>query len=173
MPRRYLLAFSTLSPLLLFAWLSNLQLWLPPTYYLDQIVPKNSFFVELRGPRNRSNAFDAIYPLCTALWNRNASHEAIKKAIRKKSHVLNQKIEYCYQYFQHQSHFFNSEPVNEFEENFPIAFSILAYHEFDQMEQMFLAIFRRQNFNCIHVDASSTEQFRSKVRKWSFTQLQK
>ncbi|XP_063724425.1 beta-1,3-galactosyl-O-glycosyl-glycoprotein beta-1,6-N-acetylglucosaminyltransferase 4-like [Symsagittifera roscoffensis] len=54
-------------------------------------------------------------------------------------------------------------PITKDEENFPIAFSLLVYHNFDQIEQLFMSIYRRQNFYCFHVDASSHSAFKRKI----------
>ena len=41
------------------------------------------------------------------------------------------------------------------EENFPIAYSILAYRHIEQTERLLRAIYRPQNFYCIHIDKKS------------------
>ena len=41
------------------------------------------------------------------------------------------------------------------EENFPIAYSILAYRNIEQAERLLRAIYRPQNFYCIHIDKKS------------------
>ena len=51
------------------------------------------------------------------------------------------------------------------EREFPLAFGILIYKEFDQFEQLFRLIHRRYNFHCIHVDAKSDSTFKAKVRR--------
>ena len=98
--------------------------------------------------------------------------DAIAKSL-KKGHALEylprNMLDNCDDYFTRRLHFYNTEPVTEFEENFPIAFSLLVYHEFDQLEQMLLALYRRQNFYCIHVDNSSSEQFKSLVSTVALT----
>ena len=51
-------------------------------------------------------------------------------------------------------------PVNKEEEDFPIAFSILMYKDTEMVERMLRAIYRPQNFYCIHVDAKAVENVR-------------
>jgi len=48
------------------------------------------------------------------------------------------------------------EPLNSKEENFPIAFSILMYKDEQQTRRLLRAIYRPQNFYCIHVDKTSS-----------------
>ena len=57
------------------------------------------------------------------------------------------------------------EPITEAEHNFPIAFSILVYHSFEQIEQLLLAIYKKQNFYCLHVDKKVKHTFLKKVSK--------
>ncbi|KAL4219083.1 hypothetical protein ACF0H5_021666 [Mactra antiquata] len=47
-------------------------------------------------------------------------------------------------------------PFTEIELNFPIAFSIIAYQKVEQIEYLLRAIYRPQNFYCIHMDAKSS-----------------
>ncbi|KAL4219082.1 hypothetical protein ACF0H5_021665 [Mactra antiquata] len=49
-----------------------------------------------------------------------------------------------------------NSPFTKIELNFPIAFSILAYQNVEQMEYLLRAIYRPQNFYCIHMDAKSS-----------------
>ncbi|XP_059142242.1 beta-1,3-galactosyl-O-glycosyl-glycoprotein beta-1,6-N-acetylglucosaminyltransferase-like [Physella acuta] len=45
------------------------------------------------------------------------------------------------------------------EEEFPIAFTIMAYKDSEMVERLLRAIYRPQNYYCIHVDASSDSGF--------------
>ena len=51
------------------------------------------------------------------------------------------------------------EPVNEEEANFPLAFSILIYRDVEQVERLLRAIYRPQNYYCIHVDKKVTQVY--------------
>jgi len=54
-------------------------------------------------------------------------------------------------------------PVNTEEAEYPIAFSILMFKEVEQFERLLRAIYRPQNFYCIHVDSKSHADIRSAV----------
>ena len=47
------------------------------------------------------------------------------------------------------------DPLSEVERDFPIAYSILMYKHIEQFERLLRAIYRPQNFYCIHVDLAS------------------
>ena len=47
--------------------------------------------------------------------------------------------------------------MNEEEKAFPIAYSIIIYKEVDMVEQLLRAIYRPQNYYCIHIDAKSDQ----------------
>ncbi|KAL4219084.1 hypothetical protein ACF0H5_021667 [Mactra antiquata] len=49
-----------------------------------------------------------------------------------------------------------NSPFTNIELNFPIAFSIIAYQNVEQIEYLLRAIYRPQNFYCIHMDAKSS-----------------
>ncbi|XP_052806099.1 beta-1,3-galactosyl-O-glycosyl-glycoprotein beta-1,6-N-acetylglucosaminyltransferase-like [Mya arenaria] len=48
-----------------------------------------------------------------------------------------------------------TDPFDELENDFPIAFSILMFVAIEQAERLLRAIYRPQNFYCIHIDAKS------------------
>jgi len=48
-----------------------------------------------------------------------------------------------------------TSPVSKEEEDFPLAFSILIFQDVEQFERLLRAIYRPQNFYCIHVDKKS------------------
>jgi len=54
-------------------------------------------------------------------------------------------------------------PVNEEEEDFPIAFSILVFKDVEQFERLLRAIYRPQNLYCIHVDNKSASDIHAAV----------
>ena len=49
-----------------------------------------------------------------------------------------------------KNHYNRRRPVNEMEANFPIAFGMLIYKQFDQFEQLFRILYRPYNFYCLH-----------------------
>ncbi|BFZ13676.1 hypothetical protein BsWGS_16715 [Bradybaena similaris] len=54
-------------------------------------------------------------------------------------------------------------PLTKEEEDFPLAFSILAFKEVEMVERLLRAIYRPQNYYCIHVDNKSSELFYNSV----------
>ena len=50
------------------------------------------------------------------------------------------------------------------EENFPIAYSILMYKDVNQVERLLRAIYRPQNYYCIHVDKKASENVSTSIR---------
>ena len=56
-----------------------------------------------------------------------------------------------------------SEPVSREEEEFPIAYSILMFRDVEQFERLFRAIYRPQNYYCVHVDLKSPVEVKSSV----------
>ena len=48
-------------------------------------------------------------------------------------------------------------PINDEEEEFPIAYSIQIYKDIVQIERLLMAIYRPQNWYCINVDLSSDQ----------------
>ena len=49
------------------------------------------------------------------------------------------------------------------EEDFPLAFGLMVYHNFEQIEQLLRVIYRPQNYYCFHVDKSSDDAFKEQV----------
>jgi len=61
-----------------------------------------------------------------------------------------------------ERHYLTS-PVNSEEAEFPIAFSILMFKDVEQFERLLRAIYRPQNFYCIHVDNKSSSEIHAAV----------
>ena len=57
-----------------------------------------------------------------------------------------------------------TKPVNEEEEKFSLAFSILIYRNIEILERLLRAIYRPQNFYCIHVDAKSDKNVHNGIK---------
>ena len=101
---------------------------------------------------------------CDALFT--GDPESISKTIKYQSNavksdaILNrisndyliEKTKQCDNYL-HDNHYI-LQPVSKEEAEFPLAFSILMYKDLDQVERLVRAIYRPQNYYCIHVDAS-------------------
>lgn len=62
----------------------------------------------------------------------------------------------CDQYKQSQHYILT--PINEIEAIYPLAFSILLYKDPAQFEMLFRAVYRPQNFYCIHIDEKSKRE---------------
>ena len=61
------------------------------------------------------------------------------------------------------SRHYMSEPVSSEEEEFSLAFSILVFKDVEQFERLLRAIYRPQNYYCIHVDLKSSVEVKSSV----------
>ncbi len=60
------------------------------------------------------------------------------------------------QYFRNQRNY-DKYIITQEESNFPLAFSILTFEQVEQTERLLRAIYRPQNFYCIHVDLKAKE----------------
>ena len=69
----------------------------------------------------------------------------------------------CDVYFNKRREYYRFEPVNEVERNFSLAFILVVYKEFSQLEQLFMMIYRPQNFYCFHVDTKAHSHFENQV----------
>ncbi|ESO11476.1 hypothetical protein HELRODRAFT_139499, partial [Helobdella robusta] len=58
---------------------------------------------------------------------------------------------------------FIKEPLNDEEANFPIAYSMLIYKDYEQFIRLFRAVYRPQNYYCIHVDKKTDSNYKSNV----------
>jgi len=57
--------------------------------------------------------------------------------------------------------------VSEEEKDFPLAFSILIFKDIEQFERLLRAIYRPQNYYCVHVDSKSTKTVHRAAEKLS------
>ena len=55
---------------------------------------------------------------------------------------------------------FITDSMTEEEENFPLAYSLLVFKDLEQVERLLRAIYRPQNFYCVHVDQKSPPVFK-------------
>lgn len=70
--------------------------------------------------------------------------------------------EYC-QTFKAERRYI-TEPLTKEEADFSIAYSILVYKDVALFERLFQAIYRPQNYYCVHVDRSSSDEIYATVR---------
>ena len=110
---------------------------------------------------------------CALIIDGSASQTTIQKAINVSNHQYLYSAQHlgmvsnyssgCENYFAFHGYYNKWKPVNLFEEKFPVAFGMLIYHQVDQFEQLFRAIYRPNNFYCIHVDDSAKKVFKDAV----------
>ena len=79
------------------------------------------------------------------------------------------KVEYYLNIAKNCSKFVNQrkysiKPLSEEEASFPIAFSLLVYKNVEQVERLLRAIYRPQNYYCIHVDLKSQDAFKEAMK---------
>ena len=98
---------------------------------------------------------------CAALFNGdNQELSRAREKIRLRPKVPMTEMDYlsasrnCSE-FVHKRGYIMSSMTKE-EENFPIAYSILAYRNMEQVERLLRAIYRPQNFYCIHIDPKAS-----------------
>lgn len=71
----------------------------------------------------------------------------------------------CSEFIKKRNYIMNSLTVEE--ESFPIAYSLLVFKDFGQVERLLRAVYRPQNFYCIHIDNKSSSEFKENIRKLS------
>ena len=91
---------------------------------------------------------------CTMLFNNNVTEadralEYHRIPLDEKAYLDSLKGN-CSQLIR--SHSYIVEPLNEEEANFPIAYSLLIFKNSEQVGRLLRAIYRPQNYYCIHVD---------------------
>ena len=117
----------------------------------------------------RPNEPDAL-KFCQSIANGTASKFILEEAINVTEHVDRFLLENdtffpnCDDYFSHYCHFDQMRAVSKSEENFPLAFGFLIYHNFVQFEQLFRSMYRTHNFYCIHLDAKADANMQAKVK---------
>ena len=116
-----------------------------------------------------SSAQDKIWPMCKKIMQRNVTMSDLRHTIEKKQHQYSftnwhqNLTSGCENYFAFHGYYNKWKPVNLIEETFPVAFGILIYHQVDQFEQLFRAIYRPNNFYCIHVDDTAKQNVKDMV----------
>ncbi|XP_075259110.1 beta-1,3-galactosyl-O-glycosyl-glycoprotein beta-1,6-N-acetylglucosaminyltransferase 4-like [Convolutriloba macropyga] len=143
--------------------------------YMDTEIGFESYEVKLKPDLNYAseNDLERIYPACAELWNGSSSNVKIWSAISVQNHVLENATDEegnfpsCETYFEKRQQFYEPSSLTEEEKNFPIAFSLVVYHNFEQIEQLFMSIYRTSNFYCIHIDNSASQQIQDQIRNLS------
>jgi len=99
---------------------------------------------------------------CAALFNGNVS-KIVEAHVREvkwpKRHTISDDVYVnaaadCTQYVTKRR--FTMQPLSSEEASFPLAYSIVMYRDVELFERLLRAIYRPQNFYCVHVDKNST-----------------
>ena len=57
------------------------------------------------------------------------------------------------------------QPLSQEEADFPIAFSLVVFKDVEQIERLLRAIYRPQNYYCLHVDTKSNQRVKDAIAK--------
>ena len=80
-------------------------------------------------------------------------YESYKRPVASKDKYLN--LKNCDAFKKERGYI--DHPLTKEELDFPIAFGLLVFKQFEQVERLLRAIYRPQHFYCIHVDSNATE----------------
>ena len=89
----------------------------------------------------------------------NYQHQHPKKKVQDQSFVSS--ASNCEAFLEMRRYIL--KPVSQEEAEFAIAFSLLVFKDAEQVERLLRAIYRPQNYYCIHIDAKSQRVFRKAV----------
>lgn len=67
----------------------------------------------------------------------------------------------CNEFIKKRNYIMSSLTVEE--ELFPIAYSLLVFKDFEQVERLLRAVYRPQNYYCIHIDQKSSSEFKENI----------
>ena len=106
--------------------------------------------------------------LCFSIFDGkiNDSAEILSKATHEftfnYTSVLSSTSSFCDVYLRNEKSVpLVTEPKND--GDFPLAFGIMIYNNFEQVDQLFRIIYRPQNYYCFHIDDSSPKEFKAQV----------
>lgn len=144
--------FKTSSTLILFYFIG---VWLNQYYYIDREEKRY-------GIKERKSMTNVD---CVKI-SKNDRTEMEKAKINRESHTQ-KNLQHlfakgCEHFISKRGYIMNSLTLEE--QNFPIAYSMLVFKEFEQFERLLRAIYRPQNFYCIHVDLKSDNIFRESIK---------
>lgn len=86
-----------------------------------------------------------------------------KRAIPESEYIA--RVQECHNFIAENDYYISSPLPGEID--FPLAFSILMYKDIEQFERLLRAIYRPQNFYCIHVDRKSSSTLHLAVKSIS------
>ncbi|GFN87376.1 beta-1,3-galactosyl-o-glycosyl-glycoprotein beta-1,6-n-acetylglucosaminyltransferase [Plakobranchus ocellatus] len=130
---------------------------------------ENGIRNHLRKLRQMFKHFEPLYQTkgvnCRAIFRRN--QEEIEKAKTIAASPSRQTSVRDFWYVQatknctrfKESRGYITLSLGEEEDNFPIAYSLVVYKDMEMVERLLRAIYRPQNYYCLHVDASSKPAF--------------
>ncbi|XP_033758800.1 beta-1,3-galactosyl-O-glycosyl-glycoprotein beta-1,6-N-acetylglucosaminyltransferase-like [Pecten maximus] len=102
----------------------------------------------------------SVLPLsCPLLFSGNSSEQKramIVKRVPKQLDYYQKQAKNC----EHFKEDYITHPLTQEEKDFPIAYSILVYKDLAQVERLLRAIYRPQNYYCIHIDLKADRNFR-------------
>ena len=99
------------------------------------------------------------------LDNKLLSKVLAKSSFHRFNYILqDEKTLSCDNYLSQKVFVDTAKPVNEMEQTFSVAFGFLVYHNFHQVEQLFRAVYRPQNYYCFNVDSNADDSFKQLVR---------
>ncbi|XP_064644630.1 beta-1,3-galactosyl-O-glycosyl-glycoprotein beta-1,6-N-acetylglucosaminyltransferase-like [Lineus longissimus] len=145
----------------------------PPRIVLDDKFKKGPHVVEISkppaiDPEHVIAGFQRTFPTVKAVnckvletngsarmneWIKANSYMASHpKNVESPKHFLKDTLD-CVTFKENRGYVTSS--VTEEEKNFPIAFSLLLYKDISQAERLLRAIYRPQNYYCIHLDSKS------------------
>ena len=140
-------------------------------YYSLHLSDTRIWFIDGKEPNSRLKLpdFRGLGNQCEQLFSLNSSEKLVNESISISGHAFNLRYNEngsfpaCGDYFIQREGFLHRGTVTDLERSLPVAFSILVYHNFDQVEQLLLALYRKHNFYCLHVDKKAASDFKKKV----------
>ena len=109
--------------------------------------------------------FQGLANHCEQIFSFNTSEKLVNESISIPDHSFNLRYEEngafpaCEDYFVQREGFLYRGAISDLEMSVPVAFSLMVYHNFDQVELLLLAFYREHNFYCLHVDKSAESDF--------------
>ena len=128
-------------------------------------VDKTSIEESFEYRKNISNTYfrhnrNQILVNCSAIIKENNAKELAKakqimtKKMPNRLHIEKHlKTLNCNQFKQSRGYIMH--PLSDMEREFPLAFSIIVYRDFEQVERLLRAIYRPHNYYCVHIDVKA------------------
>ncbi|ESO94014.1 hypothetical protein LOTGIDRAFT_104647 [Lottia gigantea] len=106
---------------------------------------------------------------CRALFDGDKREQKKAKSLLKWDSVNHISLVWYYVHTRNCQRFksdrgYITKPLTSEERDFPIAFSILMFKDVEQFERLLRAIYRPQNYYCVHVDVKANEDIQNTVK---------